>query len=97
MESLVGFKYELFSKLVNNFTGQTVKRTKSFNRFTDDEESLFLTLIPREVHFLILSNLTASDLINVTVLNKEFKELVEDNTLWKLVRVNMLPNLAHTK
>jgi len=45
--------------------------------------SLFMEFLPREIHFVILSFLDASDLCAVAQINKEFRFFVLDDMLWK--------------
>jgi hypothetical protein len=49
---------------------------------------MFLTVIPNEIHYVILKNLSVRDILQVSQVCKETKEMVDDNTIWKSVFQN---------
>lgn len=44
-------------------------------------------MIPNEIHYVILKNLNVKDVLTVSEVCKETKEMVDDNTIWKSVLV----------
>jgi len=49
------------------------------------EPSLFMDMLPREIHFLILSFVGPTDMRSVAMVNKDFQSLVGDDLLWKIM------------
>lgn len=59
--------------------------------------SFFLEYLPREIHFVILSFLNDSDLFRVSLINKDFRDFVQDDQLWKTMYIKKWLSKADNK